>query len=107
MIAFPANADVEYSRDFYNRGNEIKKVEKLPPATLLAQEGLNYSGDVLYLDNPCPDYVEGCVEITIKRHKLEPTISVQDMEMISTFQQDDQETLLAVENEDGFRNINN
>ena len=47
------------------------------------------------------------MEITIKRHKLEPTISVQDMEMISTFQQDDQETLLAVENEDGFRNINN
>ena len=67
LIVSSATVDAEYIRDFFNRGRE-----KTSPATILSVEGRNYNVDVFYLDNPCPDYVKGCVETVIKIHEKEP-----------------------------------
>jgi len=72
VVISSATVDAEYIRDFFNRGKESKKSDKILPATILSVEGRNYSVDVLYLENPCPDYVKGCVETVIKIHEVEP-----------------------------------
>jgi len=70
LIISSATVDAEYIRDFFNRGKD--KSQKTGSATILSVEGRNYNVDVHYLDSPCPDYVKGCVETTIKIHEKEP-----------------------------------
>jgi len=72
LVVSSATVDAEYIRDYFNRGKEKRKSDKEPPAAILSVEGRNYSVDVFYLDSPCPDYVRGCVDTTIKIHEAEP-----------------------------------
>ena len=72
LIISSATVDAEYIRDFFNRGKEKSTKLAAAPATILSVEGRNYNVDIFYLDNPCPDYVKGCVETTIKIHEKEP-----------------------------------
>ena len=60
VIISSATVDAEYARDFF--GN----------AAIISVHGTAYSVDVFYLNNPCPDYVKGCVDTVIKLHKDEP-----------------------------------
>ena len=46
--------------------------EKVLPATILSVEGRNYSVDVYYLADPCPDYVRACVDTCVRLHEQEP-----------------------------------
>jgi len=70
IVISSATVDAEYIRNFFNRGKENSKKEA--PAEVLSVEGRNYSVDIFYLDNPCPDYVKGCAETAIKIHEKEP-----------------------------------
>jgi len=93
VIVSSATVDAEYLRDFFNSGKEAKeegeeneketngKSEKDPkvarkakvvPATILSVEGRNYSVDVYYLSEPCPDYVRACVDTCARLHEQEP-----------------------------------
>ena len=72
IVISSATVDAEYIRDFFNRGVGGKTIKKEPIAEILSVEGRNYSVDVFYLDNPCPDYVKGCVDAAIKIHEKEP-----------------------------------
>ena len=83
VIVSSATVDAEYLRDFFNSGKEAKeegeeneketngksekdskvaRKAKVVPATILSVEGRNYSVDVYYLSEPCPDYVRACVD---------------------------------------------
>ena len=94
IIISSATVDAEYLRDFFNSGKEAKDIkeekenggsksdekedrrksreEKVLPATILSVEGRNYSVDVYYLADPCPDYVRACVDTCVRLHEQEP-----------------------------------
>ena len=95
IIISSATVDAEYLRDFFNSGKEPKEIkeekengstsksgekedrrrsreEKVLPATILSVEGRNYSVDVYYLADPCPDYVRACVDTCVRLHEQEP-----------------------------------
>ena len=68
-------------KNILKRHREIRliikeKNQKTSPTTILSVEGRNYNVDVFYLDNPCPDYVKGCVKTTIKIHEKQPPENV-------------------------------
>ena len=90
IIISSATVDAEYLRDFFNSGKEPnkdikeekengstksaekedrRKEEKALPATILSVEGRNYSVDVYYLTDPCPDYVRACVDTCVRLHE--------------------------------------
>ena len=88
IIISSATVDAEYLRDFFNSGREVKDIKeekgaekenkrkgsenRLLPATILSVEGRNYSVDVYYLTEACPDYVRACVDTCVRLHEQEP-----------------------------------
>jgi ATP-dependent RNA helicase DDX35 len=61
VIISSATVDAEYIRDFFNYGSDKGgKKEAKDRAAILSVEGTNYSVDVHYLKDPCPDYVKCC-----------------------------------------------
>ena len=60
LIVSSATVDAEYIHDFFGQ------------AGILSVHGNAYSVDVFYLQDPCPDYVKGCVETVLKLHAVEP-----------------------------------
>jgi ATP-dependent RNA helicase DDX35 len=73
VIISSATVDAEYIRDFFNYGSDKGgKKEAKDRAAILSVEGTNYSVDVHYLKDPCPDYVKCCFETVMKLHEIEP-----------------------------------
>ena len=70
LIISSATVDAEYIKDFFNT-NKTKDLA-LDSAEILSIEGSNYSVDVHYLTDPCPDYVKASVETVMKLHAVEP-----------------------------------
>ena len=69
LIVSSATVDAEYVRDFFDAGhkkNDKKKAEKSENSTILSVQGRSYSVDVHYLLEPCPNYVQCCVETVMK-----------------------------------------
>ncbi len=62
LIVSSATVDAEYIRDFF--GND--------KAAIISVHGNAYSVDIFYLEQPCPDYVKGCVDTVLKLHAVEP-----------------------------------
>ena len=56
LIISSATVDAEYIRDFFGK------------AGILSVHGNAYSVEVFYLEQPCPDYVKGCVDTVLKLH---------------------------------------
>ena len=48
-----------------------KEACKQGSAAILSVEGTSYSVDVFYLKDPCPNYVQACVDTVIKIHQHE------------------------------------
>lgn len=70
VIISSATVDAEYIRDFFN-GNRTKDVTK-DTASIMSISGSNFSVEVFYLNEPCPNYVQGAVETVLKLHEREP-----------------------------------
>ena len=70
LIISSATVDAEYIRDFFN-GNKTSDPEA-DTVGILGIEGSNYSVDVHYLEEPCPDYVKAAVDTVVKLHAVEP-----------------------------------
>ena len=73
LIVSSATVDAEYVRDFFteNRSSSSKKTDEngsteQPNATILSVQGRSYSVDIHYLLEPCPNYVQCCVETVMK-----------------------------------------
>ena len=65
LIVSSATVDAEYIRDFFtDDGNSGR-------AAILSVEGSAYSVDVFYLKDPCPNYVQACVDTVVKIHREE------------------------------------
>lgn len=62
LIVSSATVDAEYIRDFFGEKS----------AAILSVTGNSYSVEMFYLENPCPDYVKGCVDTVLKLHQDEP-----------------------------------
>ena len=60
LIVSSATVDAEYIRDFFGK------------AGILSVHGNAYSVEIFYLEQPCPDYVKGCVDTVLKLHATEP-----------------------------------
>jgi len=69
LVISSATVDAEYIRDYFNYDKKRFETEL---ATILSVEGRNYSVDIFYLQDPCPNYVKGCVDTAIKIHEKEP-----------------------------------
>ena len=69
LIVSSATVDAEYVRDFFDADHkkvDKKETEKIDQATILSVQGRSYSVDVHYLLDPCPNYVQCCVETVMK-----------------------------------------
>jgi ATP-dependent RNA helicase DDX35 len=71
LIVSSATVDAEYVRDFFTENGSTKKVDKngstdQQNATILSVQGRSYSVDIHYLLEPCPNYVQCCVETVMK-----------------------------------------
>ena len=66
--------DAEYIRDFFTddqlTGDGGSGASKRG-AAILSIEGTTYSVDVFYLKEPCPNYIQACVDTVIKIHQHE------------------------------------
>ena len=71
LIVSSATVDAEYIRDFFNTNKNLTDETK-DTASILSVEGSNYSVDIHYLKDPCPDYVKCAVETCMKIHAVEP-----------------------------------
>jgi len=77
LIVSSATVDAEYIRDFFTDEESLQgKAEGKEPckqgsAAILSVEGTSYSVDVFYLKDPCPNYVQACVDTVIKIHQHE------------------------------------
>jgi ATP-dependent RNA helicase DDX35 len=65
LIVSSATVDAEYVRDFFTETKSTKITEN-DGATILSVQGRSYSVDVHYLLDPCPNYVQCCVESIMK-----------------------------------------
>ena len=70
LIISSATVDAEYVRDFFNT-NTTKDFSK-DTAVIMSIEGSNFSVDNFYLTDPCPNYVQSCVDTALKLHEVEP-----------------------------------
>lgn len=57
-------------RDFFNTNTSDDPSKD--NAVVMSIEGSNYSVDVFYLAEPCPNYVQACVDTVLKLHEVEP-----------------------------------
>ena len=64
LIVSSATVDAEYIKEFFSSDEEGEK-----QAAILGVEGASYSVDIFYLKEPCPDYVQCCVDTVMKIHE--------------------------------------
>ena len=64
LIVSSATVDAEYIRDFFSETDGEN-------SAILSVEGSHYSVDIFYLSDPCPNYVQACVDTVLKIHQHE------------------------------------
>ncbi|XP_063708718.1 probable ATP-dependent RNA helicase DHX35 [Culicoides brevitarsis] len=69
IIISSATVDAELFKDFFNFNT--KKAGK-DTSVILSVEGRMYPYEIFYLQEPCPDYIQGTIDTVMKIHQKEP-----------------------------------
>jgi len=69
LVVSSATVDAEYIRDFFSDDVTSSDDVTRKKAAILSVEGNSYSVDVFYLQEPCPNYVQACVDTVVKIHR--------------------------------------
>ena len=77
IIISSATIDAAMFKDFFERGEKNDKEEedgkKEEIATVISLEGRTFPVDVMYLDEPCEDYLEMAIKTVLDIHLKVPS----------------------------------